>query len=248
MNIIHSSNKAEKHKSKENINTWISQIQSDYKLAMSVDCVIFGYTEADLFVALIISDMPPFEGQLSLVGDLLRDHETLDEAAIRIVNERTGLQDVYLEQVKSFSEIGRHPLGRVVTTAFYSLLKIEDYQKFLPKNCQLVWKKVSEVKDLAFDHKEIFDVCLAKLRQQIKDHPVGFSLLPQKFTLNQLQQLYEIILNVELDKRNFRRKLKNLDIIKDEKETEKDVPHRPAKLYSFDVEKYNENSTLLNLG
>lgn len=248
MNVIHSRGGNAAESNDENINIWISQIESDYKLAMSVDCVIFGYNEADLFVALIKCNMPPYEGKLSLVGDLLKDTEDLETAAQRIVKQRTGLEEVYLEQVQSFSKIGRHPLGRVVTTAFYSLLKIDDYLKFIPENCPLIWKKVNEVSNLAFDHDEIFDVCLTKLRKQIKEHPVGFSLLPMKFTLNQLQQLYEVILGIEFDKRNFRRKLKNLDIIKDEKETEKDVPHRPAKLYSFDIEKYESNNSLLNLG
>jgi 8-oxo-dGTP diphosphatase len=247
MNGVNTTSVLEKSESQENINIWLSQIHNEFKLAMSVDCVIFGYTEADLSVALIKCNMPPYEGKFSLVGDLLRDNETLDDAAQRIVNERTGMSGVYLQQVQSFSDIGRHPLGRVVTTAFYALVKIEDCQKLIRKNCPLVWKKVNEVSDLAFDHDEIFSVCLNKLRQQIKEHPVGFDLLPKKFTLNQIQQLYEVILGVELDKRNFRRKLKNLDVIKDENERETDVSHRPANLYSFDNEKYNENGSLLNL-
>jgi 8-oxo-dGTP diphosphatase len=247
MNLTHSIGNNIHDSKNENINIWISQIESDYKLAMSVDCVIFGYTEADLYVALINCNMPPYEGKLSLVGDLLKDTEDLESSAYRIVKQRTGLENVYLEQVQSFSKIGRHPLGRVVTTAFYSLLKIDDYKKLIPKNCPLVWKKVNEVCDLAFDHDEIFEVCLSKLRKQMKEHPVGFNLLPMKFTLNQLQQLYEVVLGIEFDKRNFRRKLKNLDIIKDEKETEKDVPHRPAKLYSFDVKKYETNNSLVKL-
>lgn len=225
---------------KENINTWISQIHTEYKLAMSVDCVIFGYTESDLYVALIECNMPPYEGDLSLVGDLLRANEDLDGAAKRIVLERTGLKNVHLEQVQTFSKLGRHPLGRVVTTAYYSLIKVDDYLKVSIENCPLVWKKVEDIGNLAFDHNEIFNICLHNLRKHMKEHPVGFSLLPKKFTLNQLQHLYEVILNVEFDKRNFRRKLKSLDIIKDEAETEKDVRHRPARLYSFDKEKYDK--------
>ncbi len=247
MNVIHATTKNISKSNEENINTWISQIETEYKLAMSVDCVIFGYSEADLYVALINCNMPPYEGKLSLVGDLLKDTEDLETAAYRIVKQRTGLENVYLEQVQSFSKIERHPLGRVVTTAFYSLLKIDDYKKFIPKNCPLIWKKVNEVSDLAFDHDEIFEVCLLKLRKQIREHPVGFNLLPTKFTLNQLQQLYEVVLGTEFDKRNFRRKLKNLDIIKDEKEVEKDVSHRPAKLYSFDQRKYDTNNNLIKL-
>ncbi|MBK8699409.1 MAG: NUDIX hydrolase [Saprospiraceae bacterium] len=220
------------------MNTWISQINTEYKLAMSVDCVIFGYTAADLYVALIRCNFPPYEGELSLAGDLLKSNEDLDEAANRILWERVGLRNVYVEQVQCFGKLDRHPLGRVVTVAYYSLIKIDDYLKVVSNDCPLIWKKVDEVGQLAFDHNEIFDLCLAKLRRQLKEHPVGFSLLPKKFTLNQLQQLYEVILNISFDKRNFRRKLKALDAIKDEGEVEKDVRHRPAKLYSFDIEKY----------
>lgn len=224
--------------SKENINTWISQIQTEFKLAMSVDCVIFGYTEADLYVALIPCNMPPYEGDLSLVGDLLHANEDLDLAVGRILWERIGLRNVYCEQVQTFSKLGRHPLGRVVTVAYYSLIKVEDYKKSAPPDCPLVWKKVDEVGKLAFDHNDIFGLCLEKLRRQLREHPVGFSLLPKKFTLNQLQQLYEVILNISFDKRNFRRKLKVLDAIRDTGEVERDVRHRPAKLYSFDVERF----------
>ena len=224
--------------SKENINTWISQIHTEFKLAMSVDCVIFGYTEADLYVALIPCNMPPYEGDLSLVGDLLHANEDLDQAVDRILWERIGLRNVYCEQVQVFSQLGRHPLGRVVTVAYYSLIKVEDYKKVAPADCPLVWKKVDEVGSLAFDHNEVFGLCLEKLRRQLREHPVGFSLLPKKFTLNQLQQLYEVILNMSFDKRNFRRKLKAMDAITDVGEVERDVRHRPAKLYSFDLERF----------
>ena len=222
----------------ENINTWLSQIHNEYKLAMSVDCVIFGYTDADLYVALRECNMPPYEGEFSLVGDLLKNDENLDSAAYRIVSERTNLENIYLEQVQCFSNLDRHPLGRVITVAYYSLLKIDDYHALEEKDHSLIWKNVNDVNGLAFDHKEIFDTCLNKLKKQMKEHPIGFNLLPKKFTINQLQQLYEVVLGMEFDKRNFRRKLKSLDVIKDTNETEKDVAHRPAKLYAFDLEKY----------
>lgn len=222
----------------ENINIWISQIHNEYKLAMSVDCVIFGYTDADLYVALRECNMPPYEGEFSLVGDLLKNDEDLDSAAYRIVSERTNLENIYLEQVQCFSNLKRHPLGRVITVAYYSLLKIDDYHALEEKDHSLIWTNVNEVDKLAFDHKEIFNTCLTKLRKQIKEHPIGFNLLPKKFTINQLQQLYEVVLGMEFDKRNFRRKLKSLDVIMDLNESEKDVAHRPAKLYAFDLEKY----------
>lgn len=226
----------------ENINSWISQINVDYKLAISVDCVIFGYTDNDLYVALRPCNMPPYEGKLSLVGDLLRPNENLNESAKRVLLERTGLHDLYLEQVETFSKVDRHPLGRVVTVAYYSLIKLDEYQDSLKGHEEdMIWKNVKEVADLAFDHLMILETSLERLRKQMKDQPIGFNLLPEKFTLNQLQQLYEIVLGIELDKRNFRRKLKNLDILQDEKELQADVSHRPAKLYSFNKQKYKDN-------
>jgi 8-oxo-dGTP diphosphatase len=230
-----------KQSERENINTWLTQIEFDHRLAMSVDCVIFGYTNKDLYVATIKCDMPPYEGMPSLVGDLLHANEDLDSAAKRIVEERTGLKNVYLEQVKTFSKLGRHPLGRVITVAYYSLLKIDDYNQITSHESPLVWKKVSGVKKMAFDHFEILTECLAQLQSHMKEQPVGFNLLPKKFTLAQIQELYEVVLKVELDKRNFRRKLLALDILKDLEETEVYVKHRPARLYSFDRSKYEKN-------
>jgi 8-oxo-dGTP diphosphatase len=205
---------------------------------MSVDCVIFGYTDADLYIALRECNMPPYEGGYSLVGDLLKNDEDLDSAAYRIVSERTNLKNIFLEQVQCFSKLHRHPLGRVVTVAYYSLVKIDDYHALEIKDSTLIWKNVNEVTNLAFDHNIILETCLNTLRKQIKEHPIGFNLLPKKFTINQLQQLYEVVLGITFDKRNFRRKLKSLKVLKDINETEKDVAHRPAKLYTFDLEKY----------
>lgn len=223
----------------ENINTWLSQINVEYKAAVSVDCVIFGYDENHLHVLLLKSDMPPFEGKYSLVGDLVMPHENLDESAQRVLFQRTGLKEVFLEQVKTFSDVDRHPLGRVITTAYYSLVKLnDDLFKIEVGNSNLKWKKVSKINDLAFDHNIILENCLMQLRHRLREKPIGFKLLPKKFSLKQLQNLYEKVLDIELDKRNFRRKLKALDLLVDLNENQSDVNHRPAKLYSFDHEKY----------
>lgn len=225
--------------SSENINIWISQINTEYKAAVSVDCVIFGYDENHLRVLLLKSDMPPFEGKYSLVGDLVRPHENLDESAKRVLFERTGLEELFLEQVKTFSNVDRHPLGRVITTAYYSLVKLNDsLLKIGEDNPDLKWKKVSSITELAFDHDLILDNCIEQMRRRLRDKPIGFKLLPKKFSLKQLQNLYEKVLDIELDKRNFRRKLKALDLLVDLNENQSDVNHRPAKLYSFDHEKY----------
>jgi 8-oxo-dGTP diphosphatase len=225
----------------ENINTWISQINIEYKAAVSVDCVIFGYDENHLHVLLLKSDMPPFEGKYSLVGDLVTPLETLDESAKRVLVQRTGLEDVFLEQVRTFSDVDRHPLGRVITTAYYSLVKLnESLFRIEQENPNLKWQKVSEIQELAFDHNIILEKCLTQLRYRLRDKPIGFKLLPRKFSLKQLQNLYEKVLDIELDKRNFRRKLKALDLLVDLKENQSEVNHRPAKLYSFDHKKYEK--------
>lgn len=219
---------------KENINIWLSQINNEYKAAVSVDCVIFAYTENDLYVLLLNCNMPPYVGMHSLVGDLLMPHESLEEAAARILKERTGIDEVYMEQVKAYGDPRRHPLGRVVTISFFSLVKLENVKYHdHNENDYLKWQKVKEVGQLAFDHNLILDDCLNVLRQRLKNQAVGFNLLPEKFTLNQLQNLYEVVLDEKLDKRNFRKKLKASGFLKDLREYQKDVKHRPAKLYSF---------------
>lgn len=227
-------------KNTENINTWISQINTDYKAAISVDCVIFGYDENDLRVLLMKSDMPPFEGLYSLLGDLLKPTENLDESAKRVLNLRTGLSNLFMEQVSAFSDVDRHPLGRVITIAYYSLVKLDDdILRIAESHPQLKWEKIEDVQTLGFDHNKILDTCLNTMRYRLREKPIGFELLPEKFSLKQLQNLYERVLDIELDKRNFRRKLKSIDLLIDIDENQSDVNHRPAKLYRFDHEKYD---------
>jgi 8-oxo-dGTP diphosphatase len=224
-----------------NINTWITQIHNDFKAAVSVDCVIFGYDDNSLKILVSRCDMPPFENEYSLLGDLVRPEETTDEAAKRVLHAKTGFDDVFLEQVQVFSNKDRHPLGRVITVAYYSLIKIDDkHLKYIKPNGLLKWIPIDEVKSLAFDHLEIMNTCLKKLQKQLREQPVGFELLPQKFSLLQLQRLFEVILNIQLDKRNFRRKLKSLGILKDIGEIQEAVSHRPARLYMFDQSVYEK--------
>lgn len=227
--------------SAQNINTWITQIHNDYKAAVSVDCVIFGYDDNSLKVLVSKCDMPPFENEFSLLGDLVRPDETTEEATQRVLLSKTGFDDVFLEQVQVFSKKDRHPLGRVITVAYYSLIKIdEDHLNHIQPNSSLRWIPINDLNSLAFDHMEIMITCLKKLQKQLREQPVGFELLPQKFSLLQLQRLYEVILNIQLDKRNFRRKLKSLGILKDIGEIQEAVSHRPARLYAFDHKVYEK--------
>lgn len=201
-----------------------------FNIAVSVDCVIFGYDQKELKVLLIKSDLEEFKTLWSLLGDFVRPDEDLDSASYRILKERTGLDDVYLEQVHSFGEVNRHPSGRVITTAYYSLIDIKHHQLKLTHN-ELHWHKVDEIKQMAFDHKKILDTSLARLREQVMEHPIIFNLLPEKFSLRELQGLYQAILGYNLDRRNFRKKIANKDWLVDLDEMENDVPHRPGKLY-----------------
>ncbi len=202
------------------------------KALVSVDCVIFGFADNELKVLLIKSDLEVFKDRWSLLGDLLRADEDLESASYRVLKERTGLSDVYLEQVYTFSSMDRHPGGRVITTAFYSLVNIKDHQLKLAHN-ELHWHPVNELSNLAFDHDRILQTCLERLRDQIQEHPIVFNLLPEKFSLRELQALYEAILNTKMDRRNFRKKFFLMDWLVDLEELERDVSHRPGKLYRF---------------
>jgi len=186
-------------------------------------------------VLLIKSDLAEFSGLFSLLGDLVRPDEDLDSASYRILKEKTGLDNVYLEQVHTFGSISRHPSGRVITTAYYSLIDAR-HHKFRLNHNDLQWHGMKSIKKLAFDHKMILDTCLSRLREQVMEHPVIFNLLPEKFSLRELQELYEAILSTELDRRNFRKKIAIKDWLIDLNEMESDVPHRPGKLYSLKTE------------
>jgi 8-oxo-dGTP diphosphatase len=203
-----------------------------FNIAISVDCVIFGYDNKELKVLLIKSDLEEFAGLYSLLGDLVNPDEDLESASYRVLFERTGMEDVYLEQVHTFGSIGRHPSGRVITTAYYSLIDIKHYKLNLNHN-DLHWHSVKDIKNLAFDHKTILDTCLNRLREQVMEHPLVFNLLPEKFSLRELQDLYQAILDIDLDRRNFRKKIAIKDWLIDLNEMENDVPHRPGKLYSL---------------
>lgn len=214
----------------KNINTHTIEIDRFPKVTLSVDCVIFGFDKSELKVLLIRSDLDEFKNKWTLLGDLVRENESLDKAAYRVLKARTGLNKVYLEQVHTFGEPDRHPAGRVVTTAYYSLVNIEQC-KLTTQARELHWHIVKDIGQMVFDHKQILNVSLMRLQEAILDRHVGFNLLPSKFSLRQLQDVYEAVLGVELDRRNFRKKIMALDLVEDLGEMETDVPHRPGKLY-----------------
>jgi 8-oxo-dGTP diphosphatase len=208
--------------------------------ALTADIVVFALDEHDLQVMLIQRDLTPFAGDWALPGGFVRVEETLDEAAARELQEETGLHDIFLEQLYTFGAVDRDRRERVVTVAYYALVNLAGHAVQASTDARsAAWFSVNDLPTLAFDHRQILDVALERLRGKVRYQPIGFELLPEKFTLRQLQHLYEIILDRPLDKRNFRKKVLSMGIIKETNEIETDVAHRAARLFRFDKKAYD---------
>lgn len=207
---------------------------------VTVDLVIFTIREHRLEVLLIERALPPFEGQWALPGGFIRDGESLEHAALRELEEETGVRDVYLEQLYTFGDPGRDPRGRVVTVAYYALIAADKEQLVASTDARAArWWTIAEHPPLAFDHDRILEYAVERLRNKLEYTTVGFQLLPQRFTLTELQRVYEAILGRPLDKRNFRRKLALLGILKAVKETRREGG-RPAQLHEFSAREFNK--------
>jgi hypothetical protein len=234
-------------------------------LHVSVDCVIFGYDSNELKVLIVERKHSEQNGKgqppnpkpdIALPGNLVRDDEDLDTSARRILKELTGLDNIYMEQFRAFGNPNRvrkeqdaewlkamriDPASRVISIAYFALVKLEDY---VPRTDPVVrrpeWYPIRKVPKLAFDHNEILDQALQALQFKVAHYPLGFELLPVKFSLGQLQRLYESILGDDLDKRNFRRKMKSLKLLVPLKEKQQGVAHKPAQLYMFNMKVYEQ--------
>ncbi|MEM6877047.1 MAG: NUDIX domain-containing protein [Bacteroidota bacterium] len=214
-----------------------------FKSAFTVDNVIFGFDGSDLKVLLIHRIEEPFYGYWGLPGYFVRPDEELDEAAQRVLFELTGLKDVYLEQIQTFGGVNRHEFGRVITVAYYSLVRADSFKPIASGVAGDVrWFSMNDLPELAFDHSKILQHALHKLQRSIRTRPIGFELLPSEFTLSDLQHLYEAIWGVDLEKRNFRKKILSMNLLKDLNKLQEGVAHRPARLFEFDEEKYIELS------
>ncbi len=188
---------------------------------------------------LIQRALPPFAGTWALPGGFVRVDETLEDAARRELEEETGLRNVFLEQLYTFGALDRDPRERVVSVAYYALVKLSDHNVQAATDARdAAWFGVHDVPSLAFDHAEILQLALDRLRGKLRYQPIGFELLPRKFTLSQLQHLYELVLERELDKRNFRKRVLAMDLLIETDEVQQDVAHRAARLYRFDERKY----------
>lgn len=207
--------------------------------AVATDCVIFGFDGVKLKVLLIERGIPPFKGMWAFPGGFLREDETAEKGAKRELKEETSLEPDYIEQFNCFSDPKRDPRERVISIAFFALVKTAEV-KGGDDAAKAQWFALDEIPQLAFDHDMILRVALAKLRERIHFQPVGFDLLPEKFTLKQLQMLYEAILGVHFDRRNFAKKMLHFDLIRQLDETTWPTPKREANLYSFNREKYDD--------
>lgn len=220
------------------------------KVLLAVDCIIFGFDNEGLKILLIKRDFEPEKGKLSLIGGFLKKDEVLNSAAIRILNRYTGLQDIYMEQLYAFSEIDRDPVERTISVAYYALINIENHNEELIQNYHAQWYSVSNIPKLIFDHDKMVAHAIRRLRYSTSIKPIGFELLPEKFTMLQLQKLYESILSKELDKRNFISKINSLDILIKLEEKDMMSSRKGSYLYTFDKDKYEEkllNDFVLNL-
>ena len=212
------------------------------KPSVTVDCVVFGLDDAQkLMVLLIQRGVAPYKGSWALPGGFVRLDESIEAAAVRELKEETGIDKVFLEQLYTFGEVDRDPRARIVTVAYYALINIREYivkAQTDAKNAE--WFFVERLPKLAFDHEKILKIAKQRLKGKLRYQPIGFELLPAKFTLTQLQRLYETVLEEKIDKRNFRNKILKMKLLVDIGEMQVKVSHRRAKLYQFDKKRYKE--------
>jgi len=208
----------------------MSESIHDYeKPSVTVDTVIFTIKEKALKVILIKREVEPFKGKWALPGGFVKVEESLENATKRVLEQKTGVKDVYLEQLYSFGDLKRDPRGRVITISYIALINSKDIKL---KEKDVDWFSVTNLPSLAFDHKKILEYALKRLKWKFEYTTVAFSLLPEKFTIGEIQEIYELVFEKEFDKRNFAKKILSLNILKEE-EIKKDVSHRPPRLYSL---------------
>ena len=210
------------------------------KFYHAVDCIIFGFSGGELSLLLLKRKFGPGQGEWSLMGGFVQENESVDDAAKRVLSELTGLTDVYMEQVGSFGKVSRDPGERVISTAYYALININEYDRQLVEDHNAYWVKINEIPPLLFDHQQMVDNARQLMKTQAATKPIGFSLLPELFTLTQLQSLYEAINGEPMDKRNFRKRVAEMNYIEKTKLIDKSGSRRGAPLYKFNEGDYNK--------
>ena len=214
------------------------------KVWLSVDVIIFGFDEGKLKVLIGRRQMDPGRDEWSLYGGFVAEGEGIDECAARTLQELTGLKNLYMRQVGAFGAIDRDPGERVVSIAYYALINVKDYDEKLREEHQVEWVDINSLPPLYSDHNEMVRQALRRMRLKIKTEPIGFRLLPQLFTLTQLQHLYEAVSGQEIDKRNFRKRIKDMDFIEKTELIDKLSSKRGDALYRFNKKAYNDNFKL----
>lgn len=207
--------------------------------SVTTDCVIFGFDGVSLKVLLIERGIDPYKGSWAFPGGFLNMNESAEEGAARELEEETGLTDVYIEQLQAFSAVNRDPRERVITIAFYALVNISEVQAG-DDAAKAQWFKLSEIPSLAFDHEHILRVAMSRLKERLHFEPVGFELLPDNFTLSELQNLYEAILEVKFDRRNFHRKMIELGLVEQADPNQVRISRKQPIIYRFNAGKYRE--------
>ena len=208
-------------------------------LFVSVDCIIFGLQDKEIYVLIVKRKFNPLKGKRSLMGGFVQKHESLNEAVARVVAGYTGVENVHMEQVGAYGEVSRDPGGRVVSVVYYVLIDMHQFDEQLKERHNTEWVNIKNVGPLILDHRQFLDDSLRHLRLRSATHPVGFNLLPEQFTLPQLQSLYEAIYARELDKRNFRKKILEMGILEKLDKKDKSSSKRGAFYYKFNKEKYD---------
>ncbi|AOS46111.1 Bifunctional NMN adenylyltransferase/Nudix hydrolase [Lacunisphaera limnophila] len=209
--------------------------------AVTVDGVVFGFDEADLKLLLVRRKSEPCKGAWALPGGFVALHEGLEEAARRELREETGIGELYLEQLYTFGDPKRDPRERVISVAYYALVKLAEHSVRADSDAaEVAWFPVAELPELAFDHERIVEIGLKRLKAKVRYEPIGFELLPEKFTLGELQRLYETVLEQDLDKRNFRKKILGMELLEALDEYQQDVAHRAAQYYRFNHQRYEQ--------
>jgi len=210
------------------------------KFYLSVDCIILGFKEGKLYLLISKRKFEPLQGQDTLMGGFLRTNESLSDTVSRVVYEYTGIRDVFMEQVGAYGDIHRDEGERVVSIVYYALIDLELFNDELSEIHDARWEELDKVGKLVFDHNQMLDDTIDILRKKAATQPLGFNLLPEKFTLPQLQSLYEAIYQTTLDKRNFRKKILEMDILEKQEDKDKSSSKRGAYYYKFNKEKYDE--------
>lgn len=213
------------------------------KVFLALDCIIFGFDDDDLKVLLIQRDFDPKKGKWSLMGGFLKQGETLDDASERILFRLTGMHNVYMEQLYAFSAVDRDPVARTVSTAYYAIINVEKYNEELIEKFNARWFSLKDIPKLIFDHDEMLQKAILRLQRRTSINPIGFELLPEKFTMRQFQKLYEAILDKKVDKRNFINKIRSMDILIKLNEKDMSSSTKGSYLYVFDQQKYDDKQS-----